>query len=73
MADHPGLVLSLVAVIITAIPALALGDEPAATANTSGGALAIIAPWSVPAGREFTVRAFLRETRSLSPARVSGL
>lgn len=62
-----GLVLSLITVIIVAVPVLAQNEEPAATANTNRGALAIIAPWTVPAGREFTVRAFLRENQEPFP------
>ena len=63
------LVLSLVTLITVGLPALAEDEEPAATdsLNLSRGALAIIAPWTVPVGKEFTVRAFLRENQEPFP------
>ncbi len=62
------LVLSLV-ILLTAVPAvMAQDEEPTTTASlTGGGSLAIIAPWTVPAGKEFTVRAFLRENQEPFP------
>jgi hypothetical protein len=61
-------VLSL-AILLTAVPAvMAQDDEPEPTASlTGGGSLAIIAPWTVPAGKEFTVRAFLRGNQEPFP------
>jgi hypothetical protein len=62
------LVLSLVILLTIAVPAvLAQDEEPSAATIQSGGALAIIAPWTVPAGKEFTVRAFLREDQEPFP------
>ncbi len=62
------LVLSLV-ILLTAVPAVMAQDEEPTTATslTRGGSLAIIAPWTVPAGKEFTVRAFLRENQEPFP------
>lgn len=60
------LVLALVTVMTIVIPALAQDEEPS-TAASRGGALAIIAPWMVPAGQEFTVRTFLRENQEAFP------
>src|SRR4030042_2677371 len=61
------LVLSLVTIIIATLPVLGQAEEPANTDSTSRGALAIIAPWTVPADQEFTVRAFLRENQEPFP------
>ncbi|OGO41841.1 MAG: hypothetical protein A2137_07190 [Chloroflexi bacterium RBG_16_58_8] len=63
-----GLVLSLVTMLIAAVPALAQEDEePVAAASSTRGALAIIAPWTVPVGKEFTMRTFLRENQEPFP------
>jgi hypothetical protein len=61
------LFLVLVTAVTVAVPALAQDDATAATENALRGALAIIAPWTVPAGREFTARVFLREDQEPFP------
>jgi uncharacterized small protein (DUF1192 family) len=58
------LLLTLVTVATVAVPALAQDDD---AVTTPGGALAIIAPWTVPAGGEFTVRVFLRADQEPFP------
>ncbi len=57
------LALSLVFILSAIAPALARDQDTESSASLTRGALAIIAPWSVPAGRDFTVRAFLRENQ----------
>jgi hypothetical protein len=63
-----GLALALVMSLGIAAPAMAQDEgEEAVGVSTFDGALAIIAPWTVPAGKEFTVRAFLREDQEPFP------
>lgn len=57
------LALSLVFILTAIAPALAQDEDSESSASLTRGALAIIAPWSVPASSDFTVRTFLRENQ----------
>ncbi len=61
------LFLSLVTLITVAVPVLAQDGEPVEAECSFRGALAIIALWSVPAGKEFTARVFLRADQEPFP------